>query len=69
MSNEEARIPTAEQDDQPLSDEELRRQLVAELDELADRLKTAEPAYEPPPFSPKRLVGFAPKHSWRDVLA
>jgi 1-acyl-sn-glycerol-3-phosphate acyltransferase len=58
MSNEEARIPTAAQGDQPLSDEELRRQLVEELDELADRLKTAEPGYEPPPFSPKRLVGF-----------
>jgi 1-acyl-sn-glycerol-3-phosphate acyltransferase len=58
MSNEEPRTPTPEQDGQPLSNEELRRQLVAELDELAGRLKSTEPAYEPPPFSPQRLVRF-----------
>jgi len=41
---------------QDLSDEEIRRQLVAELDELTKRMKALSPEYEPPPFSPRRLV-------------
>jgi len=39
-----------------LSDEELRQQLIAELDELTERLRTQAPDYEPPPFSRQRLV-------------
>lgn len=37
-------------------DEELRRQLAAELDKLIDRVKASTPEYIPPPFSPQRLV-------------
>jgi 1-acyl-sn-glycerol-3-phosphate acyltransferase len=37
------------------SAEELRQQLVAELDELTARLQTRAPDYEPPPFSAKRV--------------
>ena len=39
-----------------LSDEELRRQLIAELDELTRRLQELTPGYQAPPFSPQ---GFA----------
>ena len=38
------------------TDEELREQLVAELDDLTERVQTLEPDYEPPPFSPQRLI-------------
>jgi 1-acyl-sn-glycerol-3-phosphate acyltransferase len=38
------------------TDEELQRELVAELDELTARVQALTPDYEPPPFSPKRLV-------------
>jgi 1-acyl-sn-glycerol-3-phosphate acyltransferase len=38
------------------SDEELHRQLVAEIEELTDRVRALDPEYEPPPFSPKGLV-------------
>jgi 1-acyl-sn-glycerol-3-phosphate acyltransferase len=38
------------------ADEERRRELVAELDELTARVQALTPDYEPPPFSPKRLV-------------
>ena len=39
-----------------LSEEELRQQLIAELDELTERLRALNPDYEPPPFSPRRFV-------------
>lgn len=39
-----------------LSDEEVRRQLIAELDELTERVQAVTPDYEPPPFSPRRLM-------------
>jgi 1-acyl-sn-glycerol-3-phosphate acyltransferase len=35
----------------PLSDEDLRRQLIAELDELTERIRAISPDYEPPPMS------------------
>jgi 1-acyl-sn-glycerol-3-phosphate acyltransferase len=38
-----------------LSDEERREQLIAELDDLLDRLRSMSPEYEPPPFSRRRL--------------
>ena len=38
------------------TDEELQRELAAELDELTARVQALTPDYEPPPFSPKRLV-------------
>ena len=39
-----------------LSDEEVRRQTVAELEELAARLRAQTPEYEPPAFSRQRLM-------------
>ena len=39
-----------------VSDEELRQELIAELDELTERLKALTPEYEPPSFSSQRLV-------------
>jgi 1-acyl-sn-glycerol-3-phosphate acyltransferase len=38
------------------SDEQLRRQLLSELDKLVARLRTLAPDYQPPAFSPQRLV-------------
>ena len=67
MSNEQARTApeeaqaSAEQDrgtEQQPSDEELRKALVAELDELTQRLQELTPDYEPPPVSAKGLVAF-----------
>jgi 1-acyl-sn-glycerol-3-phosphate acyltransferase len=42
---------------QELPDDELRRQLAAELDALIQRIQSLSPTYSPPPFSPQRLVG------------
>ncbi len=39
-----------------ITDEELRRQLVDELDQLIERVKAISPDYSPPPFSPRRLL-------------
>jgi 1-acyl-sn-glycerol-3-phosphate acyltransferase len=39
-----------------LSDEEFRRQATAELEELRQRVAAQAPDYEPPPFSPRRLM-------------
>ena len=39
-----------------VSDEELRRQLADELDQLIERIKATSPGYSPPPFSPNRLL-------------
>jgi 1-acyl-sn-glycerol-3-phosphate acyltransferase len=38
------------------SDEESYRQLVAEVEELTERVQALDPDYEPPPFSPKGLA-------------
>jgi 1-acyl-sn-glycerol-3-phosphate acyltransferase len=58
-----------------VSDEELRQQLVTELDELTERLKALTPDYEPPSFSSQRLVGLLeerlrdmPKNVQLDIL-
>jgi len=40
------------------SDEEMRQQMIAEVDELVERMQATAPEYEPPPFSPRRLVAF-----------
>jgi len=60
MTREETRalnIETGVEDAAPeLSDDELRQQLVTELDEMTERVKETTPDYEPPPFSPQRLV-------------
>jgi 1-acyl-sn-glycerol-3-phosphate acyltransferase len=77
MTSEEAHIQeeAGDQVEQQLSDEELRRQLVAELDELTDRLQAQTPEYEPPPFSAQRLVALLeemlsrfPQDVRRDIL-
>jgi 1-acyl-sn-glycerol-3-phosphate acyltransferase len=47
-------VSSAAEPDQ--TDEERRRELVAELDELTARVQALTPDYEPPHFSPKRLV-------------
>jgi 1-acyl-sn-glycerol-3-phosphate acyltransferase len=39
-----------------VSDERLRRQLLAELDRLIARVQTLAPDYQPPGFSPQRLI-------------
>lgn len=65
MSNEKARTTPAEAQasseqsqgaEQQIPDEELRRELVAELDELTQRLQEITPDYEPPPVSSKGLM-------------
>jgi 1-acyl-sn-glycerol-3-phosphate acyltransferase len=37
-------------------DQELREQLVTELDDLAERVQALDPEYSPPVFSPRRLI-------------
>lgn len=39
-----------------VADEENYRQLVVELDELTEQVRSIAPDYEPPPFSPRALV-------------
>ena len=65
----------AGQADQKQSDGELRQQLLAELEELVERVRAITPDYEPPPFSPRRMVDMIeeslrklPKGSQVDVL-
>jgi 1-acyl-sn-glycerol-3-phosphate acyltransferase len=38
------------------TDEELRHQLAEEVEKLIERIRVATPDYQPPPFSPKRLL-------------
>lgn len=52
MTSQETPTASAE----PLADAEARRQLIAELEALIGRAKTLLPGYEPPPFSPRRIV-------------
>jgi 1-acyl-sn-glycerol-3-phosphate acyltransferase len=47
--------------EEELSDEELRRELAAELDDLIDRFQQLNPGYQPPPFSPQRFIQFIEK--------
>jgi 1-acyl-sn-glycerol-3-phosphate acyltransferase len=65
MSNEETRTTSAATETGPgqdqgtgqkLSNEELRQELVAELDELTQRLQEMTPDYEPPPVSSKGIM-------------
>ena len=53
--------PLMDDDPSEVSDEERRRQLVAELDDLTRKVRALEPSYEPPPFSPKGLAALAEK--------
>jgi 1-acyl-sn-glycerol-3-phosphate acyltransferase len=39
-----------------ISEQELRRQLIEELDELVVRLQALKPEYEPPPFTPRGML-------------
>lgn len=48
-----------------LLDEEVRRQTIAELEELAERLRAQTPEYEPPPFSRRRLMALVDEMSNR----
>ncbi len=41
-----------------LPDEELRKELISELDQLTERVKAMSPEYAPPRFSPQRLIAF-----------
>jgi 1-acyl-sn-glycerol-3-phosphate acyltransferase len=52
MSSEEINNLASDQ----VTDEELRQQLVAEVDELVERVQAIDPEYQPPPFSAQRLV-------------
>jgi 1-acyl-sn-glycerol-3-phosphate acyltransferase len=47
--------PEAGQEEE-IPDEELRGQLVQELDQLIERVKQITPGYQPPPFSARRLL-------------
>ena len=42
----------------PVTDEETRRQLLAELEALRQQVQALTPDYQPPPFSPRRLMAF-----------
>ena len=48
--------------DQWLSDEATRQQFAEELDELIDQVKSANPDYEPPSFSPQGLIELLKKN-------
>ena len=52
-----------EKESEPLaSDEQLRQELMAELDELIARVKTLTPDYCPPPFSARRLLALVKRN-------
>jgi 1-acyl-sn-glycerol-3-phosphate acyltransferase len=48
--------PSAGVADQEAPERERRRELAARLDQLIRRVRARTPGYEPPPFSPRRLV-------------
>jgi 1-acyl-sn-glycerol-3-phosphate acyltransferase len=54
LDNEQTKAKVSQTSGQ-VSEEELRRQLASELDELVERLQALTPEYEPPPFSSQRL--------------
>lgn len=84
MTSEETRTTATETEASPeggqgaeeqRSDEELREELVAELDELTQRLQEITPDYEPPPVSSKGLMALleealsrCPKDVRRDAM-
>lgn len=53
---DDAQQPVGEPSEAERSDEELREELIAELDELTERVQAVTPDYEPPPFSPQRFI-------------
>jgi 1-acyl-sn-glycerol-3-phosphate acyltransferase len=53
MNNEEGPIPVEESG---TGDTALRRQLIQEQEELIGRVQAMSPGYQPPPFSPRRLL-------------
>jgi 1-acyl-sn-glycerol-3-phosphate acyltransferase len=50
---------------QQISNEELRQQLITELEDLTERVQALDPGYEPPPFSPRGLVALLEKALYR----
>lgn len=66
MSDQETPTSPIEDQDRPSSpgmngkgersDEELRQELMDELDELIERVRKINPEYSPPPFSPRSLI-------------
>jgi 1-acyl-sn-glycerol-3-phosphate acyltransferase len=50
--------PAEPEAEHELSEEELRQELVSELDELTERVQSMSPEYKPPPFSPRRLMAY-----------
>jgi 1-acyl-sn-glycerol-3-phosphate acyltransferase len=48
-------LPLTEEEE-GLSNEEVRQELAEELDKLIERVRAASPEYTPPPFSPRRLL-------------
>ena len=48
--------PAVEPDVEPSADERLRGQLLSELDRLVARIRGLTPGYQPPTFSPQRLI-------------
>jgi 1-acyl-sn-glycerol-3-phosphate acyltransferase len=71
MSNEQTRTPAVEASapheqgqaaERQLSQEEMRQQLMIELDELIRRLRALAPEYEPPSFSSRRMIALVEEH-------
>ncbi|NJN05820.1 MAG: hypothetical protein HC814_04835 [Rhodobacteraceae bacterium] len=57
MTEPSNHTPTSEPEE-TVDDETLRRELMEELDRLIARVRESVPDYTPPPYSPKRLIGF-----------
>lgn len=55
----------ADSPDDAADDEALRQQLIDELDRLVERVRVFDPDYQPPPFSPRRLIGLL-EHNLRN---
>jgi 1-acyl-sn-glycerol-3-phosphate acyltransferase len=60
-AEEPGRLQPSPEASSEASDEELRRQLIADLDEMTKRVQALTPDYEPPPFSVKGLVALIEK--------
>ncbi len=52
----EVAVNVAEESPDATDEQDLRKQLSAELDRLIDRVRVLTPEYSPPPFSPRRLL-------------
>jgi 1-acyl-sn-glycerol-3-phosphate acyltransferase len=48
--------------EEDLTEEEKRRRLIVELDQLVEQLQAITPGYEPPPFTPRGLVDLLRKN-------